>query len=109
MRTGVHRSVLVLTAAVAFAAPASAAEVARTEGARLDARDSAPAAFCLDLREGDKRSARRSATCGRAPWRPRRSILITWSHDDRLLLGGAVPASVARAEAELSDGRRLAF
>ena len=67
MRTGVHRSVLVLTAALAFAAPASAAEVARTEGARLDARDSARAAFCLDVREGDTVSGRRSARAAAPP------------------------------------------
>jgi len=39
MRTTAHRLVLSLTAAFAFAAPASAADVARTDGARLDARE----------------------------------------------------------------------
>ena len=29
--------------------------------------------------------------------------------DDRLLVGGAVPAAITRAEGELSDGRRVAF
>src|SRR4051794_6670306 len=102
-------SVLVLTAVLVSAAPASAAEVARTEGVRLDARDASRTELCLRLTETGSESGGGSGTCGRSPWRPRRSTLISVLNGDRVLAGGAVPASVTRAEAELSDGRRVAF
>jgi hypothetical protein len=111
MLTNTHRSLaLVVLFLLALAAPASAAEVARSDGWRLAALDSKPAGFCLRLEESDSRfGGGGSGTCGRAPWRPRRTNLIAWVSDGRLLTAGAVPASVMRAEAELVDGRRIGF
>jgi hypothetical protein len=100
-----HRLLLGVFALLVLAAPAGAAEVARIDGARLEARDDRASAFCLDLRTGDGGYG----TCGRAPWRPRRSMLVAQVSADRLFAAGAVPASVTRAEAELADGRRIAF
>src|SRR5829696_4128251 len=71
------RTLLVLTATLAFAAPAGAAEVARIEGAGMDVLDDARTGFCLRITEGDPDSGGGSSTCGRAPWRPRRSSLAT--------------------------------
>jgi hypothetical protein len=111
MLTNAHRwPLLGVLALLVFAAPASAAEVARIDGARLAARDDARSAgFCLSLRTGDTLSGGGSDTCGRAPVRPRRSTLIAWVTGEKLFAAGAVPASVTRAEAELVDGRRIAF
>ena len=50
-----------------------------------------------------------SSSCGSGPWRARRSALVTLSENDRVVVAGAVPAAIARAEAELADGRRVAF
>jgi hypothetical protein len=105
-----QRSLPTLAALLVLAAPASAAEVARIDGASLDARDSPrEGGFCLRVSESRDGLGGGSGTCGRAPWRSRRSALVTWIHDERLIVGGAVPAAVARAEAELADGRRMAF
>ena len=109
MRTNAHRSLLLVLALLVLAAPASAAEVARIDGWRLDARDDKPTGFCLRLEASDSAFGGGSRTCGQAPWRPRRANLIAWVSDDRLLAAGAVPASVTRAEAELVDGRRIGF
>jgi hypothetical protein len=110
MVTFVQRLALGVLALLALASPAGAAEVARLDGASLDARDSRRAGFCLRLAERDPALGGGSGTCGRAPWRPHRSELIAWVVDrDRLLAAGAVPASVVRAEAELVDGRRIGF
>jgi hypothetical protein len=109
MRTFAHRLVLSLTAALVLAAPASAAEVARIDGAKLTATDRARAGFCLQVTKSDPRSSGGSGTCGRAPWRARRSSLITMIDGSRLLAAGAVPAAITRAEAELADGRRVGF
>lgn len=100
-----------MLALLVLAAPASAAEVARIDGARLDARDDRGLGFCMRLTEGDTELDGGSGTCGRAPWRARRSTLIAWldGDRDRVLAAGAVPASVARAEAQLADGRRIGF
>ena len=107
----VQRLALAMLALLAVAAPAGAAEVARVEGGVLDAREHRQAGFCLRLTQA--RSAfggGGTSTCGRAPWRPRRSTLLTWpAGRDRVLAAGAVPASVVRAEAELVDGRRIGF
>src|SRR5688572_24523191 len=108
MVTFVQRLALAAIALLAVAAPAGAAEVARIDGASLDARDSRQAGFCLRLTEGEFGGG--SGTCGRAPWRARRSNLIAWPADrDRVIAAGAVPASVVRGEAELVDGRRIGF
>ena len=109
MLTNAHRSLLVVLALLVLAAPASAAEVARIDGAHLDARDDRGSGLCMELRTGDGFSGGGSSTCGRAPVRAHRSTLIAWVADDKLLTAGAVPASVTRAEAELVDGRRVAF
>src|SRR5829696_313988 len=84
MLTFAHRLVLSLTATLALAAPAGAAEVARIDGASLDARDSTRVGFCLRVTEGRSESGGGSRTCGRAPWRARRSNLVTWSSGERL-------------------------
>ena len=111
MVTFVQRLALAMLALLAVAAPAGAAEVARVEGGVLDAREHRQAGFCLRLTQA--RSAfggGGTSTCGRAPWRPRRSTLLTWpAGRERVLAAGAVPASVVRAEAELVDGRRIGF
>src|SRR3954464_7715661 len=107
--TFVQRSALAVGALLALTSPAGAAEVARTDGASLDARDSPRTGFCLRITEQDSESRGGSGTCGRAPRRARRWNLATWVAGDRVLAGGAVPASVTRAEAELVDGRRIGF
>ena len=109
MRTIAHRLILLLAATLALAAPAGAAEVARIDGATLDASVSTRAGFCLRLSLGTDGRGGGSGTCGRAPWRPRRAELVTWQSGGRLLVAGAVPAAVTHAEAELVDGRRVGF
>src|SRR5829696_871126 len=101
------RTVVVLAAALAVAAPAGAAEAPRIEGAGMDVLDDARTGFCLRIAARDPESGGCSGTCGRAPLRQRRSNLATWPAGDRLLAGGAVPASVTRGEAELADGLRI--
>ena len=49
MLTNAHRSLLLVLALLVLAAPASAAEVVRIDGWRLDARDDKPTGFCLRL------------------------------------------------------------
>jgi hypothetical protein len=83
--------------------------VARVDGGVLDAREHRRAGFCLRLREKGPGIGGGTSTCGRAPWRPRRSTLLTWTADREILAAGAVPAAVVRAEAELVDGRRIGF
>jgi len=83
--------------------------VARIDGGSLDARDDRRSGFCLRLSENGDRYGGGSGSCGRAPWRPGRSTLIAWVAGERLLVAGAVPAGVARGQAELVDGRRVAF
>jgi hypothetical protein len=109
MRTFAHRLILSLAATLAFAAPAGAAEVARIDEATLDARDSTRTSFCLRLTFERSGSSGGSSTCGAAPWRPRRSNLVTSVAGAQLLAAGAVPASITRAEAEFVDGRRVAI
>ena len=109
MLTIAHRLLLGVLALLVLAAPAGAAEVARIDDASLRARDDRASEFCLDLRMGDGSSGGGYGTCGPAPWRPRRSMLIAWVSGAKLFAAGAVPASVTRAEAELADGRRVAF
>jgi hypothetical protein len=78
-------------------AVASAAEVARVEGASLHASDQGRQ-LCVELRSdggGHK-------TCGE-PFRPYRAMAVTL----RGHVAGAVPAAAARVEAELADGRRV--
>jgi hypothetical protein len=95
---------------LALPSPAGAAEVARSNGWVLDARDGERAEFCLRLSQADSQlGGGGSGTCGRAPWRQGRSELIAWVDDRELVVAGAVPASVMRAEAELVNGRRVAF
>ncbi len=109
MLTNAHRSLLLgVLALLVLAAPASAAEVARIDGGSLDARDRR-GDLCLRVSEGPAEFEGGAGTCGRAPWRPRRSSLVTWVADERLLVAGAAPAAITRAEAELSDGRRIGF
>src|SRR5919107_2118078 len=108
--TIVQRSGLVALACLALASPAGAAEGARSDGWLLDARDSEREGFCLGLSQADPQlGGGGSGTCGRAPWRPGRTNLIAWVSGRELVVAGAVPASVVRAEAELVDGRRVAF
>ena len=109
MRTFAHRLVPAVLVALALAAPADAAEVARTEGARLDARDDSGGDFCLRLTTGEAFESGGSSTCGGAPLRPLRAVLVTTVDEDRLVAAGAVPAAIARAEAELAGGRRVGF
>jgi hypothetical protein len=108
--TFVQRSALVVGALLALTSPAGAAEVARGDGWRLDARDDERSGFCLRLTEADSQlGGGGSGTCGQAPWRQGRSQLIAWVSGSELVVAGAVPATVTRAEAELQDGRRVAF
>jgi hypothetical protein len=104
-----HRLLLGLIAVLVLAGPAGAAEAARIDGGSLDARDDRRSGFCLRLTEAGNRYGGGSGSCGRAPWRPRRSNLVTWPAGERLLVAGAVPAGVARGEAELVDGHRIGF
>jgi len=113
MLTVAHRfavSLPALFSLLALAAPAGAAEVARIDGWRLDARDDRRSGFCLRL-ESTARDlgGGGSGTCGPSPWRPGRSSLIAWVSGSDLVVAGAVPVGVARAEAELVDGRRVGF
>jgi hypothetical protein len=107
MVTIVQRLALGVLALLALATPAGAAEVARVDGVGLDASDSRRAGFCLRLAAGADGFGGGSSRCGQAPWRPRRSMLVTWESGGRLLAGGAAPSAVTRVEAELSDGRRI--
>lgn len=109
MRTIAHRFVLSSAATLALAAPASAAEVARSEGAALGASDDADGSLCLRLESSDPLRNGGSSTCGPAPVRALRSMLLTLTGGDRVLAAGAVPAAIVRAEAELADGRRVGF
>src|SRR5215210_112382 len=107
--TFLQRSVLAVGALLALTSPAGAAEVARGDGWRLDAGDER-SSFCLRLTEADPElGGGGSGTCGRAPWRQGRSALIAWVSGSELVVAGAVPASVTRAETQLEDGRRVAF
>jgi hypothetical protein len=103
-----HRSLLGALALLVLAAPAGAAEVARIDGGSLDARDR-DGELCLRVAHITSDFEGGGTSCAKAPWRPRRSSLVTWVAGDRLLAGGAVPAAITRAEAELSDGRRVGF
>ena len=67
MLTNAHRSLLLVLALLGPAAPASAAEVARIDGWRLDARDDKPTGFCLRLEASDSAFGGGSRTCGQAP------------------------------------------
>src|SRR5688500_13066908 len=106
--TVAHRSLLGALALLVLAAPAGAAEVARIEGGSLDARDRG-GELCLRVAQITSDFEGGGTSCEKAPWRPRRSSLVSWVAGDRLLAGGAVPAAITRAEAELSDGRRIGF
>ena len=75
MRTLAHRLVLSMTALFVFAAPASAAEVARIDGAKLTARDDRRSGFCLQVTRRDPRSSGGSGTCGRALAEPELEIV----------------------------------
>lgn len=110
MRTIAHRSLLLALALLVPAAPAGAAEVARIPGGSLDVHDGKGAEFCVRLSDTASEFEGGESTCERAPWRPRRSIVLTWvGGGERPLVGGAVPAAITRGEAELSDGRRIGF
>jgi hypothetical protein len=102
-----HLIVLVLTG-LALAPSAGAAEVARVDGARLDASDRPrQGGFCVRLSTSRPDSSGNASACGPVPWRPRRSAWVTLVEGDRVAVGGAAPAAVARVEAELADGRRV--
>ena len=79
-------------ALLALTSPAGAAEVARGDGWRLDARDDERSSFCLRLTEADSQlGGGGSGTCGLAPWRQGRSQLIAWVSGSELVVAGAVP------------------
>jgi hypothetical protein len=110
MRTIAHRSLLLALALFVPAAPAGAVEVASIDRGSLHVRDDRGADLCVSLNAGESEYDSGTRTCGRAPWRPRRAMLLTWlGEGERVLAGGAVPAAVTRAEAELVDGRRIGF
>jgi hypothetical protein len=102
--TFLQRFALAVGALLALASPAGAAVVARDGSSSLAMKDHGRSEICVDVFEGDSGSG----TCDRAPLRERRSVVMTMSENGRLLAGGAVPAGIARAEAEAADGRRVA-
>ena len=98
MLTFAHRSLLAVIAVAVLAPPAGAAEVARTDGARLDARDRGRTDLCLSLvaRRAETGSGSMQ-TCAPAPWRPGRTSLVTLVTGETLTVGGALWQRRARA------------